>query len=110
MEADLHHYYRLDLVDMYRGILSVRKISVLVMNLPRGAQTWVAVGGAGAITAETDALWMVEHALYKIHHAQNGGKGQTPERRPYPPGALEAQAKAAKATRQAEAFRAKHSK
>jgi uncharacterized protein YceH (UPF0502 family) len=95
---------------MYRGHLSVRKISILALNLPRGAQTWVALGGAAAITAETDALWMVEHALYKIAHAQNGAKGKAPERRPYPPGALEAAAKAAKATQQAEAFRAKHSK
>jgi hypothetical protein len=108
VEADLHRFYNLDLVDMYRGLLSVRKISVLVMNLPRGSQTWVSVGGAGAISAEVEAAWMVEHALYSIAHGQAGGKGNAPERRPYPPGLNEMQAKAAKAQSQAEAFRKKH--
>lgn len=93
---------------MYRGILTVRKIAVLVMNLPRGAQTWVAVGGAGAISAEVEASWLVEHALYAIAHGQAGGKGKAPERRPYPPGIEEQEAKAAKAVSRAEAFRAKH--
>jgi hypothetical protein len=93
---------------MYRGLLSVRKISVLVMNLPRGAQTWIAVGGAGAITGDVEAAWLVEHALYSIAHGQAGSKGQAPERRPFPPGINEVAAKAAKAQSQAEAFRRKH--
>lgn len=109
MEADLHRFYQLDLVDMYRGLLSVRKICVLVMNLPRGAATWEALGGGAAITAEVDAMWLVEHALFTIAHAQGGGKGKAPERRPYPVGKLEAAAAAAKTTSRAEAFRAKHS-
>lgn len=110
VEADLHRYYHLDLVDMYRGLLSVRKISVLLINLPRGSQTWAAMGGAGAITAEVEAAWMIEHALYVVAHGQAGGKGKGPERRPYPPGKEEVAAKAAKATSRAEAFRAKHHK
>jgi hypothetical protein len=78
------------------------------MQLPRGARTWEAVGGAGAVTAEVDAAWLVEHALYTIAHAQAGGKGKKPEHRPYPPGLLEQQQKAATATSRAEAFKAKH--
>lgn len=108
VEADLHRFYQLDLADMYRGLLSVRKVSVLVLNLPRGAQTWICVGGSGAITAEVEASWLIEHALYVVAHAQNNGKGQKPERRPYPPGVDEVTAKAAKATSRAEAFRQKH--
>lgn len=93
---------------MYRGLLSVRKISVLVLNLPRGALVWTAVGGAGAITGEVESAWLIEHALYAIAHGQAGGKGKAPERREYPPGLMEVHAKAAKATSRAEAFRAKH--
>lgn len=110
MEADLQRFYHLDLADMYRGRLTVRKICVLVMNLPRGAQTWLAFGGAGAITAETESAWLIEHALYAIAHAQGGSKGKAPEVREYPSGKLELAAKAQQVIDRAEAFRAKHHK
>jgi hypothetical protein len=111
VEADLAHYYDgLDLADMYRGLISVRRIAVLVLQLPRGANLWVSVGGAGAVTAEVDALWNVEHAILSVAHGQGGRKGPAPERRKYPPGLEEVQAKQAKAVSQAEAFRAKHHK
>jgi hypothetical protein len=108
VEADLQEYYRIDLVDLYRGALTVRKAAVLVLNLPRGSRTWEAVGGAGAISAEVDAAWLIEHALYTIAHAQNGGKGKKPEHRAYPTGLHEQQQKVAKAISRAEAFKAKH--
>ncbi len=95
---------------MYRGLLTVRKVAVLVMNLPRGAQTWRAVGGAVAITAEVESAWMIEHTLMKIAHGQAGGKGKAPEPREFPAGLLEQAAKAAKTQSRAEAFRAKHHK
>lgn len=93
---------------MYRGTLSVRKVCVLVLNLPRGAQTWIAMGGPGAISAETEAAWIVEHALYLIAYGQGGSKGQKPEMRPYPVGIEEQQAKAQFTQSRAEKFRAKH--
>lgn len=108
VEADLQRFYNLDLADLYRGLLTVRKVCVLVMNLPRGAATWTAIGGRAAITAEVEASWLVEHALYSIAHAQNNGKGKKPEIRPFPSGLLEAAAKADKNTSRAEAFRQKH--
>lgn len=108
VEADLQRFYQLDLADMYRGQLSVRKVCVLVLNLPRSAATWMAVGGAMAVSSETESAWLIEHALYAIAHAQAGSKGKAPERRPYPPGIQEAAAKATKAQSRAEAFRAKH--
>lgn len=93
---------------MYTGALSVRKVCVLVMNLPRGAATWAAMGGSGAVTAETEAAWIIEHALYLIAYGQGGSKGQKPEFRDYPPGLDEINAKADYARTQAEKFRAKH--
>lgn len=93
---------------MYLGGLSVRKVCVLVMNLPRGAQTWAAVGGRGAVTAETEALWLVEHALFLIAHGQAGNKGQAPELRPFPPGLDELDAKSRFTQSRAEKFAAKH--
>jgi hypothetical protein len=108
VEADLQRFYQLDLADMYRGALTVRKVAVLVMNLPRGAQTWMAVGGRGAISTEAEAGWLVEHALYAIAHGQGGSKGTAPEMRPYPPGLKAAAAQQNYTQTRAEAFRAKH--
>lgn len=34
MEADLHRFYGLDLVDAYRGTISIRKLAVLAIHLP----------------------------------------------------------------------------
>lgn len=34
MEADLARYHHIDLVDLYRGELSLRKVHVLVTHLP----------------------------------------------------------------------------
>jgi hypothetical protein len=110
VEADLHRFYQVDLVDMYRGSLTVRKVAVLVLNLPRGAQTWTALGGASAISSETEAGWIVEHALYAIAHQQAKGSGKGPEMRPYPPGLEEMAEKARKTMSRAERFKAKHHK
>lgn len=37
MEADLLRYYRLDLLDFYRGTLSTRRLRVLIRHLPPGS-------------------------------------------------------------------------
>jgi hypothetical protein len=95
---------------MHRGILSPRRVAVLVMNLPRGAQTWQALGGRGAITSETEAGWLIELALYSIAHGQAGSKGDRPELRPYPLGLEELAAGVKYTQTRAEAFRAKHHK
>jgi hypothetical protein len=110
LEADLQRYYQLDLADMYRGAVSVRKVSVLASNLPRGGAVGVRLGGAAAISEEVEAGWLVETALYKIHHASTGGKGKAPEMRDYPPGVAEQAEKDNYAVSRAEAFRRKHAK
>ena len=93
---------------MYRGRITPRKIAVFAANLPRGSATMQRVGGVAAITDETDALWSVEHALYLIAHAQGEGKGKQPQRREYPPGALDQQEKEQKALSRAERFMQRH--
>ena len=95
---------------MYRGNLSVRKVSVLASNLPRGSAVGVRLGGAAAISEEVEAGWLVETALYRIAHSQAGGKGKAPEMREYPLGVAEQEAKQDYAVSRAEAFRRKHAK
>jgi hypothetical protein len=69
------------------------------------------VGGQKAITAETEALWMVEHAIIAVAAAQSKGS-KAPQPRQYPKGILtvkaEADAKAARDRARAARFRARH--
>jgi len=110
LEADLQRYYQLDLADMYRGILSVRKVSVMAAHLPRGGAVGERLGGAMAITPEVEGSWLVEAALYRVAHAEGGGKGKAPEMRDYPLGVAEMAEKQDYAVSRAEAFRRKHAK
>jgi len=93
---------------MYRGRLSVRKVSVLASNLPRGGAVGVRLGGAAAVSEEVEAGWLVETALYRIAHSQAGGKGRAPEMRDYPLGIAEQAAKQDYTLSRAEAFKRKH--
>ena len=95
---------------MYRGRISVRKVSVLASNLPRGGAVGVRLGGAAAVSEEVEAGWLVETALYRIAHSQSGGKGKAPEMREYPLGVAEQAEKQDYAVSRAEAFRRKHAK
>jgi hypothetical protein len=95
---------------MYRGAVSVRKVSVLASHLPRGSAVGTRLGGAAAVSEETEASWLVETALYKIAHAEAGGKGKAPEMREYPLGVAEQAEKNNYAVSRAEAFRRKHAK
>jgi hypothetical protein len=93
---------------MYRGKVSVRKVSVLSTNLPRGSAVGFRLGGAAAVSEEAEAGWLVEAALYKIAHSQAGGKGKAPEMRDYPLGVAEQAEKQDYTLSRAEAFRRKH--
>jgi len=95
---------------MYRGRISVRKVSVLATNLPRGSAVGVRIGGAAAISEEVEGSWLVEAALYRIAHGQAGGKGKAPEMREYPLGVAEQAEKQNYAASRAEAFLRKHAK
>lgn len=104
----MQRYYNVDLADMYRGLISVRKVSVLATNLPRGGAVGIRLGGAAAISEEVEGQWLIEAALYRIAHGQAGGKGKAPEMREYPLGVLEQAEKENYAVSRAEAFRRKH--
>jgi hypothetical protein len=45
VEADLQHYYHVDLADLWRSGLSVRRLSVLISGLPQDSLTASAVSG-----------------------------------------------------------------
>ena len=95
---------------MWRGLETVREVSVMAANLPRGGAVGVRLGGAAAISEEVEAGWLVETALYKIAHAKAGGKGKAPEMREYPLGVAEQHEKDNYAVSRAEAFMRKHAK
>lgn len=95
---------------MYRGAISVRKVSVLASHLPRGGAVGIRLGGPAAIGEEVEAGWLIEAALYRIAHGQAGGKGKAPEMREYPLGVAEQTAKDNYTVSRAEAFLRKHAK
>ena len=95
---------------MYRGLETVREVSVMAADLPRGGAVGRRLGGAAAISEEVEGSWLVEAALYRIAHGQAGGKGKAPEMREYPLGIQEQAEKDNYAVSRAEAFRRKHAK
>jgi hypothetical protein len=108
LEADLRRFYQVRLVDMYRGEISPREVSVYATNLPRASAVGVRLGGAAAITGEVEASWLLENVMMRIAHSQAGGKGKVPEMRDYPLGVAEQAEKENFAVSRAEAFRRKH--
>ncbi|MET9712414.1 hypothetical protein ACFW3Z_22610 [Nocardiopsis alba] len=64
MEADLARYYRIDLGDLWRGGLTLRRLAVLVRHLPPDAATMSELGGDG---------WTLSHYLQAdLVHATTG--------------------------------------
>lgn len=100
--------YHVRLSDMYRGVYTVREISVWAKYLPRGGAVWEAIGGRDAITPEQEDLWVVQHLLVQQMHQAGGNKGQAPKGREFPKGWKEQQAAANHTVSHAEAFRRKH--
>jgi hypothetical protein len=56
VEADLLRYYRVDLLDYYRGTLSPRRLRVLIEHLPRDAALVRALHGEVAEWGLTEHL------------------------------------------------------
>jgi hypothetical protein len=58
LEADLLEFFRVDLLDLWRGRLSLRRVSVLVRSLAHkpGRSTWLA-------TVDESAAWSVHDYL-----------------------------------------------
>lgn len=95
------------LTDMYRGVYSVREISVYVKYLPRGCPLWEAIGGRNAITAEQEEAWIIQHLLAQLGHQAGGGHGPPPKGREYPKGWKEHEAERRRTLTNAQAFRQK---
>lgn len=90
--------------------MTPRKAAVLLIHLPRGASVWKHMGGAMAITDETEAAWLLEHTLQMQSWGQapKSKRGKQPEMRPYPPPLFEADKKKREFERNAEAWRRKY--
>lgn len=54
MEADLQRFYGVDLRGLWRGELSIRRLSVLVQYLPPGSAVWAAQTGIAYGYTPTD--------------------------------------------------------
>lgn len=109
MEADLAQYYPgVELAAMWSGGVTVRRISVLVAWLPRGARVWQMLGGREAITRETEAVWGLEATQLGIAWSSNGRKGRQPQAREYPLGADAIEEKSTFTERNATAWRRKY--
>jgi hypothetical protein len=89
IEADLQHHYHLDLCDLYRGKLSLRRLGVLVRRLPATSELVKSIYGPGFTTVDLLAdLWAVTVKA-------NSEKGSLPEDFDHPARArMTAQAKA----------------
>lgn len=97
---------------MWRGSLSTRKAAVLLIHLPRGASIYRHMGGAMAITDETEASWLVEHTLrmQAWGQAPKSKRGKQPEMRAYPGPLFEGDKKKRDFEKNAEAWRRKYGK
>lgn len=87
--------------------MTPRKVGVLLSYLPRGAATWKFIGGAGAVTDETEAVWALESTEMMIAWNKGGRKGKKPQPRKYPKGVNEDARKQLEFERKAEQFRRK---
>ena len=103
LEADLREYYGLRLPDYYDGLERPTHVAACAASLPRGARVWRYFGGGGAITDETEALWLVERAVF----AQNAKNPAQVKVRDYPEGLKEQSEHEEHFASQAEAWRAK---
>ena len=62
VEADLQRYYGVDLADLWRSGLSVRRLSVLVTGLPSGSLTVSALTGVPREWAEVTP-WLLNYLI-----------------------------------------------
>jgi hypothetical protein len=110
IEADLLRYYRLDLHDYHRGLLSARRLRVLIEHLPRDAALVRAVHGEDAewglrehlLAIAIDQLAIGNWQFASVHAADQGGAPERP--RPLPRPGVEVAEPAAASPDQLAAF------
>ena len=93
---------------MWEGRETVRRISVLVTWLPRGARYWQMIGGQHAVTRETEAIMGLETTQLGIAWMQGGKKGKQPTGRDFPGGVEQERQRAAYTESRAAAWRRKY--
>ena len=99
VEADLLRYYRIDLLDLWRGGLSLRRVGVLIAGLPPDSLTMSALAPhipegaesdrpdrqwsteAHLLASVVDSVTMLTHVYVSAHSKGKGGKWE-PMRRP----------------------------
>lgn len=74
LEADFQLIYNLDLTGVFTGDLSLRRVRVLIDNLPSGSLLRKRMGGAAAWTDEVAATFAAGHRLEGIIVTSMGGK------------------------------------
>lgn len=83
LEADLQRYYQIDLADLWRGGLSVRRLSVLVQYLPSESAISAAVTG---LPREWTSItpWLLDYVIQSLSgdpYPGRPGIATTPEKR-----------------------------
>ena len=80
LEADFQMTYNLDLTEVFTGGLSLRRVKVLIDNLPSGSLLRKRMGGAAAWTDEVAATFAANYRLEGILITSLGGKkGDVPK-------------------------------
>lgn len=110
IESDLSRYHQRDLLDLYRGDLTVRKALVLIDHLPPGAALWRAMGLDNTWTEEAHLLALVVDVLQAANWQRGGGKGMQPKAIARPGDVARAQRRGLRARLNAARFLAKQPK
>lgn len=109
MEADFQRFYGLDLLDLWRGKLTPRKVSVLAVALPAGAVTWQLAGVDSAWTTTDHLLAQVVDVLNGANWQRAGGKDRDKPKPVLRPAEIhEARERQERVLARAKAFRDRH--
>ena len=79
-------YYGVDLLDLYRGKVSPRRVAALILGLPPGSSFHRMRGGSSFWSDEVTAIKQVGHRIESTIIAANGGHQRPKEPEPPPVG------------------------
>lgn len=79
IEADLDRVYGIDLLDFWRGRISLRALSVRVRYLPRESALWQATASDLSWPDGNYLLAVIANALHGANWQRAGGKGSQPK-------------------------------